>query len=332
MSNNLLSSPSTNTKTPHWASLQEAGTLVGLRFLFLLYRCCGRRVFSLLMYPVACYFVLFRPVPRRASLMFLRRHWHINKTFWRTKPNWLHVVNHFAQFAETILDKSLAWCLPLEESEFVIDNHSIVNNMLSDTRGQLIIGTHFGNLEYSRGFMQHNRIKVINILVYDKHSKNFAALMRRLNENSRLHVFQVDEFDVSTILLLKQKIAQGEWVFIAGDRVPLNGLERTVEVDFLGHKAPLPMGPYLLAKALECPVKLLISYRYPQLGKDKIRLEMIDFAEKIVLSRRHREQEIQAYAQSFIHYLEPHCLQSPYQWFNFYDFWAGAHKIQANHE
>ena len=312
----------------HWASLQEAGTYTGLRFLFFLHRYLGRGFFSLLMYPVACYFVLCKPFARRASQRFLRYHWQHCPDYWARQPNWLHCILHFKHFAEAILDKALAWSADINHDDFIIERPELIESLMADHRGQLIIGTHFGNLEYCRGFMQRYRNKVINILVYDKHSANFVKIMQTLNADSRMNIFQVDEFDVPTILRLKQKIAQGEWVFIAGDRIPLEGLQHTVQANFLGHSAPLPMGPYLLAKTLECPVKLMFGYRHPRYGAEKIYFEVVPFAEQISFGRRDRAEKMQGYAQAFADHLQRHCEQAPYQWFNFYDFWGCGDKQQ----
>lgn len=308
----------------HWASIQEVGTLTGLRFLFLLYRLFGKRFYSLLMYPVALYFVLFNGASRRASQQFLGLHYQKQPEFWVGPPTLWSSVIHFKHFAETILDKGLAWYSEMTEDEFVIEDFSIIEELMADKRGQLVIGTHFGNLEYCRGFMQRYKEKIINILVYDKHSANFVQIMQKLNPDSRVNVFQVDEFDVPTILLLKQKIDEGEWVFIAGDRIPLAGLQHTIEVDFLGEKAPLPMGPYLLAKALACPVKLMYGYRHPKLDKNKVFFEVVPFCDAITFTRKDRKEKLQSYAQEFAFHLERHCLQAPYQWFNFYNFWEPA--------
>lgn len=313
----------------HWASLQEAGTLTGLRFLFLIYRIFGKRFYSMLMYPVALYFVIFKSESRIASQQYLILHWLKNPGLWKQKPSVFNSVIHFKRFAETILDKGLAWVSDISEDEFVIDDMSIIDELMADTRGQLIIGSHFGNLEYCRGFMQRYKDKIINILVYDRHSANFVQIMQRLNPDSRVNVFQVDEFDVPTILLLKSKVDNGEWVFIAGDRIPLDGFQHTVEVEFFGEKANLPMGPYLLAKALACPVKLMFGYRHPELASNKVFFEVVPFIDQLAFTRKDRTKIVTQYAQEFMQHLERHCLQAPYQWFNFYDFWAEK-KIAAN--
>ncbi|MCR6649962.1 MAG: hypothetical protein NVV73_00060 [Cellvibrionaceae bacterium] len=81
--------------------------------------------------------------------------------------------------------------------------------------------------------------KTINVLVYDQHSANFVEAMQKINPVSRFNVYQVTQLDIPTILLLQTKIQSGEWLFIAGDRVPVTG-DRTLDADFLARKHPLP--------------------------------------------------------------------------------------------
>ena len=305
----------------HWATIHEAGTLFGLRFLWFVHRYLGRWAVSLLLLPTVVYFVAFRPLSRRASLDFLCTHHRVYPDYWQQQPGIWQVIRHYREFAETVVDKLLAWVIEIDANEFDLHTPEIIESLMSDERGQLIIGSHMGNLEYCRGFMQRYRNKVINILIYDKHSANYAQIMQSLNPNSRLNIFQVDEFNVEVMLRLKAKIEQGEWVFIAGDRIPLTGIERTVEVDFFERKAALPIGPYMLAKVLACPVKLMFAYRDYNLKTSKVYFEVFPFADKVEFARRDRQQGIERYAQRFATELEKHCAKVPYQWFNFYDFW-----------
>lgn len=325
MSNATLKSKTQKSKN-HWASIHEAGTLFGMRFLCTVHRYLGRWAVSLLLLPTVLYFVLFRPLSRQASLDFLRTHYQVYPNYWQRQPGILQVMRHFREFAETVVDKLLAWVIDIDTTEFDVHTPEIIEELMADERGQLIIGTHMGNLEYCRGFMQRYRSKTINILIYDKHSANYTEIMQSLNPDSRLNVFQVDEFNVNVMLRLKTKIEQGEWLFIAGDRIPLTGVERTVEVDFIGRKATLPIGPYMLAKALACPVKLMFAYRDYTASSANVYFEVFPFAEQLSFSRQNRLQNIQVHAQRFATELEKHCAKVPYQWFNFYDFWSSPSK------
>ena len=306
----------------HWASIREAGTLFGLQFLRWVHTVFGRKAVSILLLPTVAYFVLLRPYSRRSSYDYLRRHHTFFPQQWKQSPRLRDVVRHFREFAETVVDKLLSWFIDIDADQFVIATPGVVDELLRDSRGQLIIGSHFGNLEYCRGFMHRYRDKVINILVHDKHAENYNTLMRQLNAESRLNVFQVSEFDIPTMLLLKKKVDAGEWLFIAGDRIPVNSKERTVEVEFMGSAAQFPIGPYMLAKGLGCPVKLMFSYRNYHQQDTEVHFEVVDFSDRLTLQRGAQRSELQQYAQRFAHHLQAQCEQAPFQWFNFYQFWA----------
>ena len=300
--------------------MRESGTYAGIRFLHWIHSNFGRGVFSIVLYVVSIYFLIARKEQRQASQQYLRYHYQKYPDSWERYPRWRDSLRHFREFGDAVLDKALAWSSPIAEAEFDIENRAAIDDILADSRGQLIIGTHLGNLEYCRGFMHANKNKIINILIHDRHSANFARAMETLNPESRLNIFQVDQMDVSMILTLKNKVQDGEWLFIAGDRVPDNGMQRTVSATFLGQTAQFPIGPYHLAMTLECPVKLMFAYR---LNK-RIKVDLIDFSDKIELPRPQREETVKKLAQTFASAIEAHCSRAPFQWFNFYNFWALA--------
>lgn len=305
-----------------WWAIKEAGTLFGLKFLYWIHRLLGRRTVSILLLPTVAYFLLFRSQSRRSSLEYLRRHQAFFPHQWSVKPGIWQAAKHLREFAETVVDKLLSWCIDIDAEQFVLTAPERIDRLMADSRGQLIIGSHFGNLEYCRGFMHRYRDKVINVLVHDRHSTNYNTLMRQLNPDSRMNVFQVEDFDIPTMLRIKAKIDNGEWVFIAGDRSPVNSQQRTVPVQFLGATAELPIGPYMLAKGLACPVKLMFSYRNYHQADDSVYFDVIEFAERIEINRSSREADLQALAQRFADELQEKCRLAPYQWFNFYNFWA----------
>ncbi len=322
-----MSQPATPVQRMHWASMREAGTLFGLRFLYFVHRVFGRWLVSFCLWPTVAYFVLFRPASRRSSQQFLRAHYACYPAFWSRPPSLWDTCKHLYVFAQTVVDKLLSWSVDIDADQFDIAHPERIDELMADSRGQLIIGSHMGNLEYCRGFMHRYRDKSINILVHDKHSENYNTVMQQLNPDSRLNIFQVEEFDIPTMLTIKKKIDDGEWVFIAGDRTPLTGQARTVEVTFFGRTAHFPIGPYMLAQGLGCPVKLMFSYcDYFAPGKP-VFFEVETFTDRVILGRAERTAKLQAYAQQFATALEQQVAKAPFQWFNFYDFWAEPTKI-----
>ena len=321
-----MMSAESDKKIQRWSNLKEVGTYGGLFFLMWVYKIFGRGIYSVMLYFAIGYFYLFNPVARNASKDYLATHFSAYPHCWGVSVSKLDVLRHMFAFGQSILDKFLAWTSTISEEEFDIVDEPRLREFLEESKGQLIIGSHLGNLEYCRGFVHRYKRKTINVLVYDQHSANFVNIMQRANPDSRMHIYQVDSLDIATILSLKEKVEKGEWLFIAGDRIPLSGEQRVVPVDFMGRTASLPIGPYILAKVLQCPVKLMFSYR---VGK-RIRFEMIPFADKVLLSRKNQGAELCAYAQQFATELERQCEHAPFQWFNFYPYWVDSKPLIAS--
>ena len=309
----MESSPSS-----HWARMTEAGNYAGIVFIYWIFRCLGRRVFQVILFPVVVYFFITRRVARGASREYLQ---HLHQSFpgvLSSPPGLVTSFRHFQQFGEAALDKAIAWSGRLPDGCIDVVDESAYRKILTETRGQLIIGSHLGNLEFCRGFASQHRQVAINALVYDQHAVNFNRVISRLNPKSRVKLLQVTELNIPMMLSLKQKIDDGEWVVIAGDRIPvIGGVRRTTQTEFLGALAPFPIGPYILASVLQCPVNLLFAYR--QGSRLKANFEI--FSDRIVLDRAQRDTQIRHWAQKFADRLADNCRAAPLQWFNFYPFW-----------
>ena len=79
----------------------------------------------------------------------------------------------------------------------------------------------------------------------------------------------------------------------------------------------MPVGPYVLASVLECPVHLLFCLRRPS----GYRVFFEPFCTQVRWQRSQRDAIIADLAQRFAARLEHYVLMEPLQWFNFYPFW-----------
>jgi predicted LPLAT superfamily acyltransferase len=158
-------------------------------------------------------------------------------------------------------------------------------------------------------------------VVYHAHSAKFTATVGKAAPESRDDLIHVPDFGPATAMRLREIVDRGECVVIVGDRTPASENGRCVTVPFLGEPADFPIGPYVLAAALECPVFLLFCFRE---GRG-YRVEAETFADKVVLSRATRQAELLDLASRFVARLEHYCRLHPLQWFNFFDFWRKTH-------
>jgi predicted LPLAT superfamily acyltransferase len=297
-----------------WATTRERGALIAMRLMVIGLRLTSRRVATPIVHAATLYFFTFGRRTRRVSLEYLRR---IEREAPESglAPTRRWAYRHFLAFTHAILDKLDAWSGRLDYRHVVFEDHTRLREAAGSGRGRLVIGSHLGNLEVCRALASLNRRVRLNVLVHTRHAAYFNRVLAMAGA-SELELLQVTDFGPAVALMLKERIDRGEWVVIAGDRVPVHG-GRTVDVRFLGGIAPLPVGPYLLGALLECPVNLLFCLR--RAGTNHIYFE--PFAERLGWPRAERDAALAREAQRFADRLEHYVRLEPLQWFNFYPFW-----------
>ncbi|SDC34633.1 Predicted acyltransferase, LPLAT superfamily [Pseudomonas guariconensis] len=302
-------------RSQHWAAQRERGSFWLMKLTAVLARLLGRRLLSPLIHAIVLYFFLFGRKARRSAWQYQQRLWQCSGG--RTPPpNHWRVFRQFMAFAEALLDKLDAWNGRLRLEDIEIRDTSELRQQLRGARGQLLVGAHLGNLEVCRALAELGEQVRMNVLVHTRHAERFNRLLGEAGA-SHLRLIQVSELDPAIMLQLSERLERGEWLAIAGDRIPLHGA-RTVEVDFLGYPAAFPQGPWLLAGLLKCPVNLLFCLK--QDGRYRITLE--PFAEELHWRREQRQQVIAQWAGRYAARLGHYCQQAPDQWFNFYPFWS----------
>lgn len=302
----------------HWAKIGEAGATRGMRIMVWIYSHLGRAGFSLALVPVMIYYFVSRRTARHASGDYLSRLRRNCPGALPGGPVWWLSFRHFIEFGHSLLQKYLAWTAEPPAVSMDPPEEKDLFGTVEKKVGLLLVGSHFGNLEFSRGISRRHPDLTINVLLHDKHAAKFAELMKTAEPESRMNLVQVTEIDLPLTLRLREKVERGEWVVIAGDRVPVTGGTHTVATEFLGDTAEFPIGPYVLASVLRCPVYLLHCFRLGSIHH----LGFEHFSDHIEIPRKDRQATISHLAQAYAKALERQVVRSPLQWFNFYDFWG----------
>ena len=301
-------------KMSHWSRKSEAGTVLGMRILLLVHRLFGRAVFKVFLLPVIGYFYCSQKNARQASSQYLAR---ITPFLDESAANKLSSFKHFLSFGDVLLDKLLVWMGEISADDVVFETPKIVEQVDSGKQGGIIIVSHLGNTEICSALAHRLPNMKLTLLVYTQHAKKFNALMKKFSDSDSVELMQVTDITPATAITLAERIENGEFIVIAGDRTPVSAGTRTSNVSFLGADALLPQGAFILASLLKCQVFLLFC-----LKQDKqYHIYFEQFSQRIKLPRKERvaalDEVIQLYAQRLQHY----CLKAPLQWFNFYSFW-----------
>ena len=304
----------------HWAAIGENTCAAGIWFLWGVHRLLGRWPLRLVLYPVVVFHWARNRGAREASLEYLRR-LHASRGVPmcapETQPGLGHGLRHFISFAETIVDKLLAASGRYRFERVRYQGAEAMQALLASGRGGVLVTGHVGCLELCQAAAGRQPGLRLTVLVHTRHAERFNRVLRRLDPASPVRLLQVTEVDAATAVSLGERVANGEFIAIAGDRVPVNA-GQTVMAPFLGHDAPFPVGAYVLAALFRCPLLMLGCVR---VGRGHL-VSFEVLAERVELPRAGREQALAAHAALFAGRLENLLVQAPYDWFNFFPFWA----------
>ena len=306
----------------HWAKQQEVKGLLGMRIMLTVWRWLGRDAFSLLLWPVISGYWLTATRARQASRNWIAR---VREQLVQKQlpvPPRLNSFRHFMRFGESMLAKIASWRGQLQLGRDVVFAPGAWEALdVASPRGKLLLASHLGDIEACRALASITGGKVINALVFSDNAQRFKQIMQEMAPQAGLNLIAVNDIGPDTAMLLKEKIDQGEWVAIVGDRIavtPQRGNDwRVIWSPFMGAPAPFPQGPFILASILRCPVALIFALQQ----SDKLHIHCEPFADPLLLPRADRQQALQETVDRYASRLEHYALLSPLDWFNFFDFW-----------
>ncbi|NLN63673.1 MAG: hypothetical protein GX146_12460 [Myxococcales bacterium] len=304
--------------TGAWHNARERGSHLGIRILLATLNALGHTAARLLMRVVVFYFYLTSPAVRRASAAYRRRiQAHL------PNPSAVHTgfrggLRHYMDFADCSLERFWLWQDKTERFAFSEEGEAEVKALLQAGKGCLLIGAHVGSFDALRAFAREYRVPV-TALMYLENAQKYNDMLRRINPAADLNIVHMGDGAIGDMLTLGRRIENGEIVALLADRFFPGRENRTVHAPFLGDVAPFPANPWLLAKALQCPVALFACVRT---GMRTYRSIIHFVGPQIEIERAQRQQALGAYAAQYAAFLERVLQRTPYQWFNFYDFWS----------
>ncbi|MBL4829359.1 MAG: glycosyltransferase family 2 protein [Aliivibrio sp.] len=305
----------------HWSKHAEQGTIVGIKTLLAIYSLFGRTVFSWLLKPVIAYYYLTGKTARVESERYLTRLNEYAQKQQITLDYNTSSYQHLLSFGQTLLDKLAAWKGDFSDKNLTVHGIEHYSALMERERGIVLLGSHLGNLELCRALSRRHKELKINALVFTEHAVRFNTVLKAVNPDSELNIIQVANIGPETAILLQQKIEQGEWIVIVGDRTSVTKEQRVIWSDFLGKPAPFPQGPFMLASILKEPVYTIFGLRDESKAEPTFDVYFEPFKEQIILPRGKREEALQSVVDEYAQRLQHYTLKAPHQWYNFFDFW-----------
>jgi len=275
---------------------------------------------QVVLWGIAIYFQLFHRAVTRGSRQYLERIWASpagRKSLGR-KPGALTVLRHIHSFAVSLYDRMVVWGGALDSYQVDHDGSEKIFDLAEHGRGALLLGAHLGSFEML-WFLSHEYDLKVNVVVYHQNAQRVNQFFDAISPGVHVRAIGLDPTSVRAAFEIKACIDRGEFVVILADRVGPGPGVRVANATFLGKSARFPMGPFLLAGALGCPVLMALCVR-TGMGRYQTVLRPLRDAGRV--GRSEREKRAQELMGQYVSVLETYCERYPLEWFNYFEFWG----------
>lgn len=302
-----MNDSTTNNKNNDWKDHSERSNPLTLKLICWIALHIGRSVARIILYPITAYFFLTSPKVIRSSKNYFKR---VNNS----RVSLITVLRHIHHFSATILDRVYFLTDQHQRFEIKVYGHEVIEDLMKDGKGGILLGSHHGSFEVLRSLVNKNKKIPLKVLMYRDHNQMITRILDELNPDVADTVINLADSDA--LMQMQEAVESGYFVGMLGDRVTEG--ERKTECILLNDKADFPSGPVLLASILKVPVVLFYGI-YQGGNRYDIHIELL--AENMKIERKDREKDVQIWTQKVVSRLEHYIKISPYNWFNFYDFW-----------
>ncbi len=283
----------------------------------------GRTLTRLLLHPITLYFLLANGKARRASQRYLAR-------ALQRPPRLGDVYRHIHCFASTVLDRIYFLQERFGCFDITITDGALIHQPLKNGEGVMAVGAHLGSFEALRADAQQHGGRVA-MLMYEENARLINATMAAVAPRASLHTIALGQ--PGTMLSLRRWLDEGGIAGLLADRTlpAQSGRSRTVMFDFLGQPAPFSDGPFRLAAMLRRRMVFVTGLYHGGRRYELRFVELADFQAIPADDRAAAERLVSQAMHRYVELLAGLCRESPYNWFNFYDFWADdADAVQAD--
>jgi predicted LPLAT superfamily acyltransferase len=278
----------------------------------------GIRFAYLWLYPVVAYYTLKASTERASSLVYLDRLLG-PATGW---ARWKRAYWHFYAFARTMLDGAVLGAHGPGAFTCVHDGLEHIRAAAREKQGLVLLTGHLGNWEVASGLLEGQldgaNVAVVMFRGDEERLQTYVEAIR----GKRPRLIAVGEGSFSSLEIL-HALRDGTVVAMPGDRTVD---ARDVTVPFLGHPARWPIGPWVVAAVSGAPVVFTFAL---QTGPCSYHF-IADPPRRVAFNRaRPKDEQLREWVSEYVARVEALLRQHPYQWFNFFDFWAAQPKLPA---
>lgn len=296
-----------------WTAAPERSNLVAIRAIAWIATHLGRPVARLVLHPIALYYLLFAPAPRRASRRYL------NRALGRA-AGWADLYRHIHSFASVALDRIWFAAGRMDLFDMHITGSELMDQRVAEGRGVFLLGAHIGSFEALHAVgMSHPGLPVAMVM-YPDNARMIHTVLQALAPDFEVSIIPIGQR--GSALAIRDFLDRGGLTGLMGDRfVPSDAVHGgSLQFTFLGHPTRFTDGPVRLAMMLRRQVMFMVGL-YRGGNRYELRFETLADFREVPANPAAREALVAATVADYVRRLEALCREAPYNWFNFYDYW-----------
>jgi len=202
----------------------------------------------------------------------------------------------------------------IEQFEIKVHGEEVVQEIQRRGNGCILFGAHLGSFEVARAVGRRERNVPISLLMYEENARKIRASLAAINPDLAAEVIGLGRLD--SLITVAERLSRGHFVGVLADR-NVDGKD-LVRYDFLGAPAAFPQGPFRVAMMLQRPVVLMVGlYRGGRTYE-----AFFELLADAPAARPRDAAWIDDAMRRYVARLEHYCRDAPFNWFNFFDFWA----------
>ena len=291
-----------------WVTSSERGSLPLIKFGVWIARKMGRRFARLFLYPVCVYFVLCSAHAARNSRIYLTR-------VLGRRARLADLFRHYLTFGACVLDRVFLLNDEIEQFNITIHGEEIVREIYERGGGCMLLGAHFGSFEVARAVGRRERNVRISLLMYEENARKIRAALGAINPTLENEVIGLGRLD--SLIAVADRLSRGHFIGVLADR-NVDGKD-LVRHEFLGAPAAFPQGPFRVAILLQRPVVMMFGIYRGGCSYEVFFETLVDGSSPRPRDTNARLNDVM---RRYVAQLEHYCRAAPFNWFNFYDFWA----------
>lgn len=240
------------------------------------------------------------------------------------KPVIFNCFKNVFNFALTLVDNMEIFAGDYDVEKIYFDTEDNKKQFYADMRarkGMFCIFSHNGNINVLRMFSKNKdpyERSDVNVFLSKDQCKIFNSFLKKIQENSKqklynaVSLFPVEDIGIDTSIEIKQKLDNGEIVFMAGDRLSSGTANLTFCHKFFDRDINFPAGTFKMAQLMETPVYFIAALKNK---KDTCKIYLKKFT-----PLQSKKETLKKMQDEYVEFVQNITMIDPLQFYHFYGF------------